>query len=427
MSNGVIAIFKSFISLRCHSVKIKKSKVDNIISYLSLITHYFFMVYLDYNATTPLCKESWEAMVPWLQPDQKNYGNPSSIHALGRSARAAIDDARDQWAHWLGAKSHEIIFTGGGTESDNLAIIGLARRHQHHGQHLITASTEHHAVLHAMKFLEKYENFKVTYLPVDHDGLINPEQLREALRPDTILVSIMQANNETGTIQPIAACAALCRERNVLFHTDAVQSFGKIRSLPNALGVDAWSIAAHKFYGPKGIGLLWVRSGTSIQSLHHGGAQEGDRRPGTEDVASVVGMTAAAAVALRELAEGKEVVRELALRENLWEGIQKIYPQAMRHGSPEKTLCNTLNVSFPGCDGETLLMALDLEGICLSSGSACMVGSIQASHVLEAMGVSVEEAQRAVRFSLGRGTTQEEIVTTIAALQRVLGRQKKLD
>lgn len=382
------------------------------------------MVYLDYNATTPLCKEAWEAMLPWLQPGEGGYGNPSSIHVFGRRARAAIDEARDQWASWLGVKSHELIFTGGGTESDNLGIIGLARRHCDRGRHLITAATEHHAVLHAMEFLQKHENFDVTYLPVDHDGVIDSERLREALRSDTILVSMMQANNETGAIQPIQELAVVCRERNVLFHTDAVQSFGKIRSMPYELGVDAWSIAAHKFYGPKGVGLLWLRSGTSIQSILHGGAQEGERRPGTEDVASIVGMTAAAGVALREVERGEESEREQQLREMLWQGIQKIYPRATRHGPPDRTLFNTLNVSFPGCDGETLLMALDLEGICLSSGSACMVGSIQASHVLRSMGVSEEEARTAVRFSLGRGTAQADIEATLKALERVLARQR---
>ncbi|MBX9577031.1 MAG: cysteine desulfurase [Chthoniobacterales bacterium] len=383
------------------------------------------MTYLDYNATTPLCQEAWDAMLPWLHPCQGGYGNPSSIHVLGRRARAAIDDARDKWASWLQVKSHELIFTGGGTESDNLAIIGLARRHRERGHHLITAATEHHAVLHAMKFLQEYDGFEVTYLPVDHDGVVHSESLREALRPETILVSIMQANNETGAIQPIKELAAICHERNILFHTDAIQSFGKISSLPQELGVDAWSIAAHKFYGPKGVGLLWLRSGTSIWSIQHGGAQEGERRPGTEDVASIVGMTAAAEVALRAVAEGVEAPHQRALREELWKGVTALYPRAKRHGSPETTLFNTLNVSFPGCDGETLLMALDLEGICLSSGSACMVGSIQASHVLQAMHVSEEEAHTAVRFSLGRGTTQEAIAKTLVALEKVIKRQKK--
>ncbi|MEI6416936.1 MAG: cysteine desulfurase family protein, partial [Verrucomicrobiota bacterium] len=301
------------------------------------------------------------------------------------------------------------------------------KRGSERGHHLITAATEHHAVLHAMKFLQEHDGFEVTYLTVDHDGLVRPEVLREALRPDSILVSIMQANNETGTIQPIAELAAMCRERSILFHTDAIQSFGKMASFPKELGVDAWSIAAHKFYGPKGVGLLWLRSGTSICSIQHGGAQEGERRPGTEDVASIVGMTAAAEVALRAVSEGVEAPRQRALREELWKGITALYPRALRHGSLETTLFNTLNVSFPGCDGETLLMALDLEGICLSSGSACMVGSIQASHVLQAMHVSEEEAHTAVRFSLGRGTTQEEIAKTLVALERVLARQRRAE
>jgi cysteine desulfurase len=276
-----------------------------------------------------------------------------------------------------------------------------------------------------MEFLQKRDGFEVTYLPVDRDGVVDPKLLQKALRPETLLVSIMQANNETGTIQSIAELAAICRERGILFHTDAIQSFGKIASLPHDLGVDAWSIAAHKFYGPKGVGLLWLRSGVALQSLHHGGAQEGERRPGTEDAASIVGMTAAAAVALQEVERGVASSRQSALREELARGVMALYPRAKRHGDPARTLFNTLNISFPGCDGETLLMALDLEGICLSSGSACMVGSIQPSHVLRVMGVSDEEARTAVRFSLGRDTTQEEIERTLLALERVLSRQKR--
>ncbi|MBX9741944.1 MAG: cysteine desulfurase [Chthoniobacterales bacterium] len=381
------------------------------------------MIYLDYNATTPLCQEALEAMLPWLQGGHENHGNPSSIHAPGRKARAAIDEARDQWAQWLQAKSHEIIFTAGGTESDNLALLGLARRHDQKGNHLITASTEHHAVLHAMETLRDREGFKLTILPVQSDGMVDPERLREALRPETILVSIMETNNETGVIQPIAELAAICRERGVFFHTDAVQSFGKRSCLPMELGVDALSLAAHKFYGPKGVGVLWLRSGVSINAIQHGGFQENERRPGTEDVASIVGMTAAAKVALQSVAQGVEARREEALRKQLWEGIKKIYPLANRHGTPEQTLFNTLNVSFPHTDGETLIMGLDLEGIAVSSGSACMVGSVQASHVLQAMGVSPKIAQTAVRFSLGRGTTTVDIEGTLLGLEKVLKRQ----
>ena len=364
-------------------------------------------------------------MLPWLQGRDGAYGNPSSIHASGRRVRAAIDNARDQLAALLKVKSHELIFTTGGTESDNLALLGLARRHRARGNHLITAATEHHAVLHAMQSLRDHEGFELTILPVDGEGMIDPEVLRQALRPETILVSIMQANNETGVIQPIPELAQICRERGVLFHTDAVQSFGKFPCYPMELGVDALSLASHKFYGPKGAGLLWLRSGVSIHSIQHGGFQESERRPGTEDVATIVGMAVAAEIALREVAEGVEGPREEALREQLWQGIQKIYPPAIRHGDPQRTLFNTLNVSFPKTDGETLIMALDLEGVAVSSGSACMVGSIQASHVLQAMGVSQEVSQTAVRFSLGRKTTAADIEGTLQALSKVLKRQRQ--
>ncbi len=381
------------------------------------------MIYLDYNATTPLCQEALEAMLPWLRGDHGGYGNPSSVHHAGRRVRAAIDEARDQWAEWLKVKSHEIIFTGGGTESDNLALLGLARRHRLRGNHLVTAATEHHAVLHAMEALRDREGFEVTFLPVDRAGIIDPERLRDVLRPETLFVSIMEANNETGVIQPIPELASLCRERGIFFHTDAVQSFGKRPCMPMELGVDALSLASHKFYGPKGAGLLWLRSGVSIDSIYHGGFQENERRPGTEDVVSIVGMTAAARVALQSVADGIEAARQEGLRRQLWEGIQKLSPDALRHGSPEKTLFNTLNVSFPNTDGETLIMALDLEGVAVSSGSACMVGSVQASHVLQAMGVSQKLAQTAVRFSLGRQTTAADIEGTLLALKKVLERQ----
>lgn len=386
----------------------------------------FFMTYLDYNATTPLCQEALEAMLPWLRGDHGGYGNPSSVHHAGRRVRAAIDEARDQWAEWLKVKSHEIIFTGGGTESDNLALLGLARRHRVKGNHLITAATEHHAVLHAMQMLRDREGFELTILPVESSGIVDAKRLQEALRPETILVSIMESNNETGVIQPIAQLASLCRERGVFFHTDAVQSFGKRPCMPIELGVDALSLASHKFYGPKGAGLLWLRSGVSLDAIHHGGFQENERRPGTEDVVSIVGMTAAAKVALQFIADGIEAVRENNLREQLWAGIKNLYPLAMRHGAAEQTLFNTLNVSFPKTDGETLIMALDLEGVAVSSGSACMVGSLQSSHVLGAMGVSSELAQTAVRFSLGRGTTVADIEETLVALGKVLKRQKNL-
>ena len=381
------------------------------------------MIYLDHNATTPLCLEARDAMLPWFD---SLSGNPSSIHAPGRRARAAIDDARDRIAALLGAKPHEIIFTSGGTESSNLALLGLSRRHRSGSGHLVTASTEHHAVLHAMRFLAQKENFDLTELPVDASGLIDPERFAAEIRPDTLLASVMVANNETGVIQPMERLAEICRERKVLLHTDAVQSFGKIPCLPGSLGVDAFSATAHKFYGPHGAGFLWLRSGIPIESIQHGGYHENERRPGTENVAAIAGMAVAAELAVREAmqtGEGGESSRQARLNERLWSGIKAVRSTAIRNSAGAPVLSNTLNVSFPGCDGETLLMALDLEGVSASSGSACMVGSIQASHVLFAMGVPEETARATVRFSLGRHTTEGEIDETVEALQRVLARQ----
>ena len=337
-----------------------------------------------------------------------------------------MDDSRDRIAALLGAKPHEIIFTSGGTESCNLALLGLVRRHRPGGGHLVTASTEHHAVLHSMRFLAQKENFDLTELPVDASGLTDPERFAAALRPDTLLASVMVANNETGVIQPVERLAEICRERKILFHTDAVQSFGKIPCLPGALGVDAFSATAHKFYGPHGAGFLWLRSGLSIEAIQHGGYHENERRPGTENVAAIVGMATAAELAVKEAlqtGEGSESFRQARLNARLWRGIQSVSSTAIRNAADAPLLPNTLNVSFPGCDGETLLMALDLEGVSASSGSACMVGSIQASHVLLAMGVPEETARATVRFSLGRHTTEGEIDAAVAALQRVLARQ----
>ena len=374
------------------------------------------MGYLDHNATTPLAPAALEAMLPFLRDE---FGNPSSIHAHGRRARAAIDDARDRLAALLGARPHEIIFTSGGTESVNLGILGLALSGK--GRHLVTAATEHHAVLHAMEFLRTRHGFDLTVLPVDAGGRVDPGVLATALRPDTALVSIMSANNETGVLQPIRELAAICRERNVLFHSDMVQSFGKETVAPHELGVTAMSIAGHKFYGPKGVGALFLKAGTSLVTLHHGGAHENQRRPGTENVAAIAGMAAAAELVHDEMEAAQDRQREL--RDWLWEGISSEFPAAVRNGDPKNCLANTLNVSFPGADGETLLMGLDMEGVSASSGSACMVGSVQPSHVLIAMGVPAEIAQATVRFSLGKPTTFADIETALTALARVLERQ----
>lgn len=371
------------------------------------------MIYLDYNATTPLAPEALEAMLPFLG---EHFGNPSSIHAAGREARAAIDSARDRIAHLLGAKPHEITFTSGGTESDNLAILGLARAGQ--GRHVITCATEHHAVLHPCEHLAKREGFRLTVLPVDRSGRVAPEQVAEALAPDTALVSIMTANNETGTLQPVREIAALCRERGVFFHTDAIQSFGK--EPLRAGDFDALSLAAHKFHGPKGAGVLYLRSGVKIERVLHGGSHENERRAGTENVAAIAGLAVAAERAVRNLEA--EAQRQAALRERLWSGVQRFFSAAVRHGHRQHTLANTLNVSFPGLDGEGLLIALDLAGIAVSSGSACMVGSVQPSHVLLAMGVPPEIASATVRFSLGKPTTECEIDEAIERMGSVFSR-----
>lgn len=373
------------------------------------------MIYLDHNATTPLAPEAMQAMLPFLT---EHFGNPSSIHAAGRETRAAIDDARDRLARLIGAKPHEIIFTGGGTESDNLAIIGLARNLASKGKHVITCKTEHHAVLHAFDYLEKREAFRVTWLPVDAFGRIDLQQLADAITPETTLVSIMSANNETGVLQPVREIGKLCRERGVLFHSDAIQSFGK--EPIHSAHFDALSLAAHKFNGPKGAGLLWLRAGISIDRLQFGGSHENERRPGTENVAGIAGMAAAAELALAKM--DTERPRQAALRDRLWQGVKQAFPPAVMNGSPEHRLANTLNVSFPGLDGEALLINLDLAGICASSGSACMVGSIQPSHVLLATGVAPELARSTVRFSLGKETTAEEIETAISRLPEILAR-----
>ena len=383
------------------------------------------MIYLDYNATTPLCDEARGAMLPYLE---RHFGNPSSVHAAGRDARAAVDEARDNLARLLHVKPHEIIFTNGGTESCNLAVLGLARclpagalakaGRSSRGGHIISNRAEHHAVLNAAEHLEKHEGFEVTWLNVSRDGIIDLDQLAAALRPDTRLVSIMTANNETGVIQPMREVSQICRERGALLHSDMVQSFGKIET--DLSLVDAASFAAHKFYGPKGAGFLFLRSGLSIQPIMFGGAHENERRPGTENVPAIAGMAAAAEWTSRDREEEQQ--REAKLHDELWTRISQNVPDAKQNGANAPRLANTLNISLLGLDSETLLIALDLEGVCASSGSACMVGSVVASHVLLAMGLQIERARSAVRFSLGKWTTAEEIKATGDAVQKIVKR-----
>ncbi len=377
------------------------------------------MIYLDYNATTPLCDQARDAMAPYLQ---RYFGNPSSVHAAGREARAAVDDARDRLASILRTRPNELIFTSGGTESNNLAVLGLARSQVERGRHLICAKTEHHAVLHAFQHLEKRENFEVTWLPADEGGRIDPDQLEEAIRPETTLASLMLANNETGVVQPLAEISRCCRQHGVLLHSDLVQAFGK---MPCDLAqVDAASFAAHKFYGPKGAGLLYLRAGISIDPMLFGGSHENERRAGTENVPAIAGMTAAADFVLSD--QEQEQSRQKELRDTLWKETAQVAPDAIQNGDVDHRLANTLNVSFPGFSSETLLMALDLDGICASSGSACMVGSVVASHVLLGMGLSKERATSAVRFSLGKDTNRREIEQAAAALSRIMTRLQRV-
>jgi cysteine desulfurase len=375
------------------------------------------MIYLDYNATTPLCDAAREAMLPYLG---RYFGNPSSVHAAGREARAAIDNARDKLGALLRAKPGEIIFTGGATESCNLAVLGLARSSSSRGGHIISNKAEHHAVLHPLEHLEQHEGFEVTWLNVSESGMVDLDQLADSIRPDTRLVSIMTANNETGVIQPMREISQICRDRGVLLHSDMVQAFGKT-DVDVSL-VDVGSFAAHKFYGPKGTGFLCLRAGLPIQPIMFGGAHENQRRPGTENVAGIAGMAAAAEWILHDRETEQE--RRAQLRDQLWRSIVNVFPDAQQNGDPTHRLANTLNASFIGVDSETMLMALDLEGICASSGSACMVGSVRASHVLLAMGLPMERARSAIRLSLGKWTTAKEIADAGDALDRIAKRTK---
>ena len=370
-------------------------------------------IYLDNNATTRVSDAVREAMLPFLDDVA---GNPSSIHGMGRDAREAIDRARTQVAALINARPKRVLFTGGGSESDNLAIKGVAFARRDEGNHIVTSEVEHPAVLKTCRFLESI-GYKVTYLPVDRDGLVSVDHLRTAIREDTILVSLMMANNEVGTIQPVRELCAAAHERGVLFHTDAVQAAGKIVVDIEALDVDLLSMSAHKLHGPKGIGALYMRKGVVVEPLIHGGKQEGGLRAGTENVPAIVGFGKAAELARRAIRESEKMA---ALRDRLEAGIRKHIPGAVLNGHPEHRLPNTLNLTLPGLRGESLVLALDQYGISISSGSACKSGSPEPTHVLIAMGRSSAEAHCAVRLALSHSTTEEEIDETLLALERVL-------
>ncbi len=371
------------------------------------------LIYLDNNATTHMADAVREAMLPYIETAQ---GNPSAIHGMGREAQEAIERARRQVAKLINSQPRRIIFTSGGSEANNLAIKGIAFAQSGRGNHIVTTSIEHPAVLSTCKFMENL-GYKVTYLEVDRNGWLAPGKLRKAITDDTILISIMMANNEVGTIMPIKELCAIAHERGILFHTDAVQAIGKIEVDVKDLGVDILSISGHKFHAPKGIGALYVRKGVALEPLIHGGKQESGLRAGTENVPGIVGLGKAAELATHALQDSERIK---SLRDKLEVGIKELVPDAILNGHPEHRLPNTLNLTLPGLRGESLVLALDQLGICLSSGSACKSGSPEPTHVLMAMGRTEEEAHCAVRFSLSRSTTEEDIDETVTALAQVL-------
>jgi cysteine desulfurase len=375
-------------------------------------------IYWDYNATTPLDHQVRQAMEPYLE---NVWGNPSSVHAVGRRARAALDEFRYRLAGAWKCRPSEVIFTSGGTESNNLAVLGTARLRGAQGyRHLVVSPVEHHAVLHALKHLEAHEGFTLTLVPVNHHGRVSAEAVAEALRPDTALVSIMAANNETGTLQPVAEIGRLCRERGVLFHTDAVQAFGKLPfERIDQFEADLVSVCAHKFHGPKGAGALFIRSPLLPHPTQHGGAQENERRGGTENLTAVAGLVSAFETLVLQPVFPTDSLR--AWTERLAQTVTSL-PGVERHGCPENRLPNTLAFSVEGTDSISLLANLDLEGVYASSGSACTAGSVEPSHVLRAMGVPESRAKALVRFSLGRESTEEEVARVESLLPTLIDR-----
>ncbi len=379
-------------------------------------------LYFDHAATTPADPAVVEAMLPYFT---ECYGNPSSIYRLGRAALQALDDARSLTAEVLHCSPKELIFLGGGSESDNLAIKGaaLAAREAGKGQHIITSAIEHHAVLHACDYLKDF-GFEVTVLSVGRDGLVNPDDLRAAIRPDTVLASIMYANNEIGTIQPIAELGAICREHGVLFHTDAVQAAGALPLDVDALNVDLLSLTAHKFYGPKGVGALYARRGVQLLPQINGGGQERRRRAGTENVPGIVGF----ATALQRAEERRSSYVEhcTMLRDRLIDGLQESVPFTSVNGDRRQRLTNNANLSFAYIEGESLLLLLDQAGVCASSGSACASGSLNPSHVLTALGLDADQAHGSIRLTLGKDTTSDDVQYVLDKLPGMVERLRSV-
>ena len=374
------------------------------------------MIYLDHAATTRIAPEVLEAMLPYLT---EQYGNPSALYLAGSAAKKAVSEARRSIASVIHGQAREIYFTAGGTESDNWALRAGAESRRDRGRHIITTKIEHHAVLHTCGYLER-NGYEITRLGVDREGLVDPEAVRSAIRPDTVLISVMLANNEVGTIEPVGEIGAIARERGILFHTDAVQAFGQIPVDVESLHVDLLSASAHKLNGPKGVGMLYIREGAGLDAFIHGGAQERNRRAGTENVPGIVGFGAAAARAFGRLAEKGR--KEQELRDYLIRRIRAEISECRLNGSEEKRLPGNVNVSFPFLRGESIVLSLDMQGICASSGSACTAGSQEPSHVLLAIGLSEEEAHGSVRLTLSEDNTMEEMEQVAAALRQITGR-----
>ncbi len=378
------------------------------------------IIYMDHSATTYVRKEVAEAMTPY---HTERFGNPSSIYGIARESKKAVDAARAQVAKALGAGPDEIYFTSGGSESDNWAIKGIAWANRKKGNHIITSKIEHHAVLHTCMYLEN-EGFTVTYLPVDKYGLVDPAALEKAITDKTILISIMYANNEIGTIEPIAELGAIAKKHNILFHTDAVQAVGNIPIDVKAQNIDLLSLSAHKFYGPKGVGALYIRKGIKIHNLIHGGGQERRHRAGTENIAGIAGMGKAIELATADIEAHNRKIR--ALRDRLLDGIREKIPHVYLNGHPEKRLPGNINVSFEFIEGESMLLWLDDEGICASTGSACTSGSLEPSHVLLATGLPVEISHGSLRLTLGSINTGADVDYVLEVLPKVVSRLRDM-
>ncbi|MBQ4537222.1 MAG: cysteine desulfurase NifS [Lachnospiraceae bacterium] len=378
------------------------------------------MIYLDNAATTKTAPEVVDAMLPYFG---QYYGNASTIYALGSESKKGITNAREIIAGSIGAKTEEIYFTAGGSESDNWALKATAEAYSSKGKHIITTKIEHHAILHTCEYLEK-NGYEVTYLDVDRDGLVDLEALKAAIRPDTILISIMFANNEIGTMEPIAEIGAIAKEKGVLFHTDAVQAFGQVPINVDEMNIDMLSASGHKLNGPKGIGFLYIRKGVKIRSFVHGGAQERNRRAGTENVPGIVGLGAATERALRIMEE--KAKKEAELRDYAIARIEKEIPYCWLNGHRTRRLPNNVNVSFAYIEGESMLIMLDMKGICASSGSACTSGSLDPSHVLLAIGLKHEEAHGSLRLTLSEETTKEEIDFVVDELKKIVSRLRDM-